>query len=230
MDIPLFMQPREPLTPKQEQVYRTLKEYILEHGKSPTVQELRNKLGAKWPNAVHKILVTLEEKDYILRRKGSRRNIELRRVDVFGELEPTISVPVVASVGCDDLSVFAQDSGYHDEFLEVDKAVLEGCEHPVAVRAVGSSMNDAGINEGDYVLVRPGSNAQSGDQIAAIVGDMITIKKLDRQNGLTILRPVSKDPKYKPIVMRGDFAVARKIIAVIPSPGAVYADVVPIEQ
>ncbi len=100
----------------------------------------------------------------------------------------------------------------------------------MAVRAIGSSMNDAGLNDGDYVIVRAGNDAQNGDKVAAIVGDMITIKKLDRQNGLTILRPVSKDPKYKPIVMRGDFAVAGKVIAVIPSPGAVYADVVPIEQ
>ena len=60
--------------------------------------------------------------------------------------------------------------------------------------------------------------------------DMITIKKLDRQNGLTILRPISKDPKYKPIVMRGDFAIAGKVITVVPNPGAVYAEVVSIEQ
>ena len=88
--------------------------------------------SAPWCN-ISKIL---EHKGYIVRRKNAWRNIELRNADgAWG----TVSIPVVANVGCDDLSVFAQEQ--HDEFIEVDKKIVEESGEIVAVRAVGDSMH-----------------------------------------------------------------------------------------
>jgi repressor LexA len=139
----------------------------------------------------------------------------------------TASVPVVASVGCDDLSLFTQEESMHDEFLEVDRSIVESEDSGiVAVRAVGDSMQDAGINPGDYVLIRFTEDAQNGDRVAAIVGDMVTVKRLERHGGVTVLWPESKDPRYKPIVLREDFKIAGKVLCVIPNPGAEITEVV----
>ncbi|HYF13269.1 MAG TPA: transcriptional repressor LexA [Candidatus Paceibacterota bacterium] len=213
-----------PLTTKQERVYSEIKKRI-RGGDSPTIDELRKALKFKSLRTVVQYLEVLERKGYIVRRKNAKRNIELRSEDSASH---TVSVPVVANVGCDDLTLFAQEE--QDEFLEVDKAIVEGSskdeEGIVAVRAVGDSMEDAGINPGDYVLIRFTDEAEDGDRVAAIIGDMVTVKRYKRQGGVTILYPESKNPKYKPIVLREDFKIAGKVLCVIPNPHAEYTEVV----
>ncbi|HWB34294.1 MAG TPA: S24 family peptidase, partial [Candidatus Paceibacterota bacterium] len=191
--------------------------------------ELRKLLQVSSLRTVTQYLESLEEKGYIVRRKHARRNIELRGADADGmPAHDTVSVPVVANVGCDDLSLFAQEQ--RDEFLEVDTALAEGPRGDegsiVAVRAVGDSMEDAGIHPGDYVLIRFTNEAQNGDRVAAIVGDMVTVKRYERREGVTILYPESKNPKYKPIVLREDFKIAGKVLCVIPNPHAEITEVV----
>ena len=213
-----------PLTTKQQRVYSELQKRVTRSGESPTLDELRRALKLKSLRTVTQYLEILERKGYIVRRKNAKRNIELRDGEAMAA---TVSVPVVANVGFDDLSLFAQEE--RDEFLEVDKSIAQnsGTENSiVAVRAVGDSMQDAGINPGDYVLIRFTDEAQNGDRVAAIVGDMVTVKRYERKNGVTILYPESKNPKYKPIVLREDFKIAGKVLCVIPSPTAELTEVV----
>jgi SOS-response transcriptional repressor LexA len=111
------------LTPKQERVLTAIKMHIITSKESPTLSELRAALGVSSLRTVTQYLESLERKGYIVRRKWGRRNIELRNATDDGMPSfSLISIPVVANVGCDDLSVFASDQ--HDEFLEVDKKLL----------------------------------------------------------------------------------------------------------
>lgn len=203
------------LTGKQKRVLENISLYIQAKGEPPTLEELRRNLGFKSLRTVVQYLDILERKGYMVRRKYARRNIELRPIDAEGRTETLVSVPVVANVGCDDLSTFAQEQ--YDEFLQVDKKIVEENGDIVAVRAVGDSMLDAGINSGDYILVQFTDNVKSGDRVAAIVGDMVTVKRLERRDGVTILYPENKDPKYKPIVLREDFKIAGRVLCVIPA-------------
>jgi len=214
------------LTYKQKRVLDNIRLYIGAKGEPPTLEELRKNLGLRSIRTVAQYIEALESKGYVVRRRGAWRNIELRNVDGgWG----TVNVPVVANVGCDDLSTFANNPE-HDEFLEVDKKIVEeGDGGIVAVRAVGESMADAGIHSGDYVLIRFTEHAENGDRIAAIVGDMVTVKRLERRDGFTILHPENKDPKYKPIVLREDFKIAGKVLCVIPKLDAVHEEVVRLE-
>ncbi len=214
------------LTQKQERVYGILKAYLLADGRSPTLEQLRETLGFQSLRTVTQYLDTLERKGYIIRRKNAIRNIELRDMD--GVVTQTITVPVVANVGCDDLSVFASEQ--RDEFLEVDKALIDDEGDIVAVRAIGDSMNDAGINTGDYVLIRFTDHAENGDRVAAVVNDMVTVKRLERRKGMTILWPESKDPRFKPIILRENFKIAGKVLCVIPAPQIEITEVVPIQE
>jgi repressor LexA len=203
------------LTSKQKRVLENISLYIQAKGEPPTLEELRKNLGFKSLRTVVQYLDILERKGYMVRRKYARRNIELRPIDAEGRTETLVPIPVVANVGCDDLSTFAQEQ--YDEFLQVDKKIVEENGDIVAVRAVGDSMLDAGIQSGDYILVQFTDNVKSGDRVAAIVGDMVTVKRLERRDGVTILYPENKDPKYKPIVLREDFKIAGRVLCVIPA-------------
>ena len=215
-----------PLTHKQQRVLNNIRLYIEAKGVPPTLEELRKNLGLKSLRTVTQYLESLERKGYIVRRKHAHRNIELRAVDADSHATTLVSVPVVANVGCDDLSVYAQEQS--DEFLQVDKHIVEESGEIVAVRAVGDSMLDAGVNSGDYILVQFTDNVKSGDRVAAIVGDMVTVKRLERRQGVTILYPESPDPKYKPIVLHEDFKIAGKVLCIIPASVADLSDVVPV--
>ena len=106
------------LTGKQKRVLDNIQLYINAKGEPPTLDELRQNLGFKSLRTVVQYIETLERKGYVVRRRYSHRNIELRAVDAEGRSAMLVSVPVVANVGCDDLSVFAQEQS--DEFLQVD--------------------------------------------------------------------------------------------------------------
>ncbi len=217
-----------PLTHKQQRVLENIRLYVEAKGVPPTLEELKKNLGLKSLRTVTQYLEALERKGYILRRKHAHRNIELRAVDAANHATTLVSVPVVANVGCDDLSVFAQE--HSDEVLQVDKHIVEEAGEIVAVRAIGDSMLDAGINSGDYILVQFTDNVKSGDRVAAIVGDMVTVKRLERRQGVTVLYPESKDPKYKPIVLHEDFKIAGKVLCIIPAAVAEQTDVVPLNE
>ena len=216
------------LTGKQKRVLDNIKLYLDAKGIPPTHDELRKNLGFKSLRTVTQYLEILERKGHIVRRKNARRNIDLRAVDAAGTSATLVSVPVVANVGCDNLSVFAQENS--DEYLQVDKKIVDVAGDIVAVRAVGESMADAGIGSGDYILVQFTDRVESGDRVAAIVGDMITVKRLIRQGGVTVLYPESKDPKYKPIVLREDFKIAGKVLCVISASLAEAPEVLPEED
>ena len=216
------------LTGKQKRVLDNIQLYINAKGEPPTLDELRQNLGFKSLRTVVQYIETLERKGYVVRRRYSHRNIELRAVDAEGRSAMLVSVPVVANVGCDDLSVFAQEQS--DEFLQVDKQIVDEVHGEiVAVRAVGDSMADAGVKSGDYILVQFTDKVKSGDRVAAIIGDMVTVKRLERRNGVTILYPESKDPKYKPIVLRDNFKIAGRVLCIIPAGVAQMDEVVSVE-
>ncbi len=216
------------ITSKQKRVLDNIELYIKAKGEPPTLDELRKNLGFKSLRTVMQYIETLERKGYLVRRKHMRRNIELRTIDAEGRTATLVSIPVVANVGCDDLSVFAQEQS--DEFLQVDKHIVESSGDIVAVRAVGDSMADAGVKSGDYILVQFTDKVKSGDRVAAIIGDMVTVKRLERRHGVTILYPESKDPKYKPIILREDFKIAGRVLCIIPAAVAEFEDVVPVVE
>jgi len=218
---------KQTLTKKQENLYKVILDYFKNNGFSPTLEELKEKIKIKSLNTVVYHLSALEKKGYIRRQKNAKRNIEI--IDYGNFNSPTTkTIPVFASVGCDDLSVIANE--HHDEFIEVDSNLVGNKNDIYAVRAVGDSMNDAGIENGDYILVEKTEVAENGEKVVAIVGDMVTVKKLERKGGVTVLWPESKDTKYRPIILQENFKIAGKVICTIPGNSMDVSDVVPISQ
>ncbi|MFH0852844.1 MAG: transcriptional repressor LexA [bacterium] len=203
------------LTPKQKAFYEALKESIKQNGQSPTVTELRTLLKFSSPRAVTQYLEALERKGLIERARYERRGIRLRESaheDARGE---TVTIPVMASAGCDNVSVLAERS--FDDYICIAKELLDGRnkEKIVAIRAVGNSMDEAGVNEGDYVLVEITHAVYDNDLVVAIVDNFAVIKKIEFANNAVILKPVSSDPQYKPIIVSRNFQIFGKVIDVV---------------
>lgn len=215
---------KKPLTKKQQEIYSYIKGYLKEYIKSPTLEEIKSHTGVGAVNTIVQHLKALEKKGYINRKKYSR-DIEIKE----DREDMTISIPVLAYAGCDDLSVFAEQNNV-DEYIEVDKKIVGNKKEVVAVRATGDSMNNSGILDGDYVLIELTDNVLPGEKVVAIVNDMITIKKLEKRGDYIILKPDSTDTKYKPIILDSDFKIAGKVICSIPGQSMDIAEeIVPIE-
>ena len=213
------------LTEKQKQFYESLKRLVEKNGESPTVAELVHLMKFSSPRAVTQYLESLERKGLIERRRYERRGIRLRELNGDGQEDnssgnvATINIPVIASAGCDQMAIFAQRN--FGDYVCVATSLLQGVkkDNVVCVKAIGDSMVDAGIKEGDYVLVEvteAGSDAvHDGNLVVAIIDSFAVIKKIEFASNAVVLRPVSSDPQYKPIILQRDFQIFGKVIDVI---------------
>jgi repressor LexA len=218
---------------------------IEKSGESPTIAELVRRMKFSSPHAVTQYLQSLERKGLIERRRYERRGIRLKGMDgitfgydiggsgggvaAAGNIA-TVTIPVIASVGCDHMAVFAQRN--FGDYICVATELLQGVkkDNVVCVKAVGDSMADAGIKAGDYVLVEVTEAVHEGDLVVAIIDDFAVIKKLEFASNAVILRPVSSDPQYKPIILRRDFHIFGRVIDVIRVKPRAEMEIVPLYQ
>ncbi len=217
------------LTANQKKFYEVLKTYIAKHGRSPTVGEMTKAMHFSSPRSVTQYLEALENKGLIRRWRYKNRGIELVSSSRSFEIGK-INIPVIASAGCDQMSVFAEQA--FGDFICVDKALLAGRpkERMVSIRAIGNSMDEAGVRDSDHVLVEVTEDLRDNDIVVAIIDNFAVIKKLTLANNAVILNPVSSDPSYKPIILRRDFKLFGKVIDIIRAPQKGELEVVPIYE
>ncbi len=201
------------LTEKQKRFYDSLRMLIERRGESPTVAELVRLMKFSSPRAVTQYLESLERKGLIERRRYERRGIRL--LEGEGNGGKTVNIPVIASAGCDNVNVFAQRN--LGDYVCVSMGLLQGRDknRVVCVKAIGDSMVDAGIKEGDYVLTEVTEDITQNDLVVAIIDSFAVIKKIDFAQNAIVLHPVSSNPEYKPIILRRDFRIFGKVIDII---------------
>lgn len=200
------------LTPKQKKVYEYIHSYIGENSISPTVLEIAEKFCFSSLRTVTQYLESLEKKGLISRSPYQKRGIKILQFNPFSQ---TVTLPIVSSAGCDNLSVFADPK--YDEYVTLDREFLhdKNPQEVVVFKAVGNSMVDAGINTGDWVLTDITENIVQKDKVVAIVDGMAVIKQIHFSPNAVILSPMSNDPQYRPIIMKKDFKVFGKVLDVI---------------
>ncbi len=203
----------EKLTEKQKRFYDGLRRLIGKKGESPTVAELVRLMKLSSPRAATQYLESLERKGLIERHRYERRGIRL--IDVAGRAPMTVQIPVFGSAGCDNMAVFAHRN--LGDYICIATQLLQGRnkDNVVCIKAVGDSMLDAGIKEGDHVLVEVTEDVGENDLVVAIIDSFAVIKKLQFASNAVILQPVSSDPQYKPVILRRDFRIFGKVIDVI---------------
>lgn len=204
------------LTRLQEDTLFIIKRHIAKYGQSPTITELKKELGLSSLRSVTQRLEALEKKGFITRNRFQQRSIKVVHASSVYLPPDFVAVPVIASAGCDAMEVYAQDE--FGEFIAVDRKLLGRATSIAAIKAIGDSMQDAGIHHGDHVVVEVTDQVKDGDRVVAIIGNMAVIKRLEHAHGKAILHPENATGSYKPIVVsEEDSKVFGKVLSVIPN-------------
>jgi repressor LexA len=195
------------LSPKQKLLLNIIKEYRRKHGESPTLSELQTMLGVPFLNSVVHLLGKLEEKGYIQRAKGVDRGIT-----PVGNTQMTINIPVVGAVAC-GRPLLAQENV--EGYIPVDrKLISDDPKKYFFLKAMGDSMDRAGIKDGDMVLIHSQQKARPEERVIALIDDEATIKIFRPGDGFVALVPKSSNPANKPIILRKNFAIQGIVKAV----------------
>lgn len=217
------------LTPTQKHTLEYIERYIRTNSKAPTITELGRALNLNSLRSVTQRLEGLERKGLITRDKFQQRSIKIVEGVTEQLDQDLIQIPVIASAGCDTMDVYAEQE--YSEYIMVDKSLI-GARTPntniVAVRAVGDSMQDAGIHSGDYVIVEVTDRVDNGDRVVALLGNMAVIKRYERVDEVVYLNPENRYGTYHPIIVKQeDSRVFGKVLSIIP--GTEWVDDIKIE-
>jgi len=201
------------LSKRELQALRTIRKYLFDFGKMPSVRKLMRELEYKSPRSASVIINDLEKKG-ILRKKqdGSFQLTEFELPEDFGTREQTIKIPLLGSVAC-GLPIFAEENIEANIPISI-KLIKKGHKY-FLLRAKGDSMDNAGINDGDLVLIRQQQHAENGDKVVALIDDEATIKEYHHTGSLVVLKPKSNNKKYQPIILSDEFRIQGIVEAVI---------------
>jgi repressor LexA len=182
-----------PLTERQERLLRIIETSVAKRGYVPTLQEMASAMGIASLQGVKDHLTALERKGYLRRTPGRRRAIEVTQpiTPIAG------SIPILGRVAAGRPLLAVEN---REGALSLDNSLLGNGSH-FALRVQGDSMIEAGISEGDYVIVRQQEAANPGDIVVALLGEEVTVKRLRKKGGVLFLE--AANPAYEPIPLTG---------------------------
>ncbi|HEU4975186.1 MAG TPA: transcriptional repressor LexA [Baekduia sp.] len=186
------------LTKRQQEIFDFIKRYSAKHGYPPTVRDIGKAVGLASSSTVHAHLANLEKLGLLRRDPSKPRALELldkassavgnameEAVDNVRSLVRPTGLPVVGQVAAGQ-PILAEEN--IEEYVEVPP-VAGGEQGEYILRIRGESMIDAGILDGDYVVVRKQENATDGDIVVALVGEEATVKRFFREADHVRLQP-----------------------------------------
>ena len=205
------------LTKRQTQIFDFILSNIDKFGYPPSIPEVQRRFSFKSPNAVQSHFDALERKGYVSRRPHKSRGIEVlvHTAQKENNDNNVSTIPIVGDISAGS-PVFAQENIEGE--LAVDRSLVKDPKGVFALRVKGNSMIDAGILEGDHVVVRQQQSAEEGDIIVALIEDEATVKKFykDKSVNRIILQPANKnmEPIYVDLSYN-NFMILGKVIGVI---------------
>ncbi len=203
------------LTGRQREIYEFIVAFRRENGCSPSIPEIQRAFGIRSPNGVVGHLQALQTKGYIRRaERGSRQ------VDVVGEVPSALIaaaalrvLPIYGSIPAGPPTEYR--SLHPDGTATMDEALLgfrpkEGC---FLLKVRGDSMKDAGVLNGDMVLIEPTPSPREGQMVAALIDGESTLKRLVRLKGRWFLK--AENPAYPEMYPRADLVIQGVVRSVI---------------
>ena len=191
----------KPLSKSQQRILDYLKE-CSENGRVPSVREICDHTGLSSTSTVHHHLKALEGKGLIVREHGVNRCIQ-----ITGE-EKSVNVPVVGKVAAGEPITAIQNIEF---YVPVSEQLKRGREL-FALRIQGESMVNAGILDGDIVIVHRTPVAENGEIVVAMVEDSATVKRFYKENGHFRLQP--ENDSYEPIIV-DEVVLLGKVVSLI---------------
>jgi repressor LexA len=175
------------LTKRQQEIFDFIRKYSAKYGYPPTVRDIGKAVGLASSSTVHAHLANLEKIGLLRRDPSKPRAIELldRAVESVRGIVRGESLPLVGSVAAGE-PMLAEENV--EEYVSVPE-LAGGADGEYVLRIRGDSMKDAGILEGDFVVVHSQDTAQDGDVVVALLGEEATVKRFFRESDHIRLQP-----------------------------------------
>lgn len=183
------------ITGKQREILEYIKEMILKKGYPPAVREICEAVHLKSTSSVHSHLESLEKNGYIRRDPTKPRTIEILDDDFALTRRELVNVPVIGTVAA-GVPILAEQN--IEDYLPIPAEILPNKE-VFMLKVKGNSMIEAGIYNGDKVIVAKQPNAENGDKVVALVDDSATVKTFYKENGHFRLQP--ENSSMDPIIL-----------------------------
>jgi repressor LexA len=175
------------LTKRQQEIFDFVKRYAGEHGYPPTVRDIGQAIGLTSSSTVHAHLANLEKLGLLRRDPTKPRAIEVL-VDKAKQVVAPAGLPLVGQVAAGSPVLAEQNI---EEYVPVP-GIAGGDEGEFVLRVKGDSMVDAGILEGDHVIVRRQESASNGEIVVALVDEEATVKRFYREKDHVRLQPENR--------------------------------------
>lgn len=195
----------ETLTDRQSQIFQFITGYLSERGFPPTHREIMRRFKMKSTRGVARHLETLEKKGYLTRSRGARA------LEVHGLSK---GIPVIGKVAAGAPILAIENI---EARIDLNRTFARGRDL-FFLKVKGESMIQAGILEGDYLLIKSQANAETGEIVVALVNGEATVKRFEKKRERILLH--AANPAFPPIEITsksGDFRIVGKAIAVIRS-------------
>ena len=216
--------PKDRLSKRQTAIYEFICSYTSEHGYPPSVREIGSAVGLASPSTVHMHLKVLQERGLIKRDSKKPRTIEVvtdepesqvegeRLAEVRQDPNPgSIALPLVGRVAA-GLPILAEQNV--EETISLPTSIV-GDASSFMLRVHGSSMINAGIFDGDLIVVREQHDAHDGEIVVALIDDSATVKTFYRERDRIRLQPEndSMEPIYaeNPVILGRVTALVRSL-------------------
>jgi repressor LexA len=207
--------PREPrsskypdLTVRQELVYDFIIAYCKDHPYPPTVREIQRCLKVKSTSTVHYALNGLAVAGYIVRNGGKMRTIEIIDRDRFAQ--DVLMAPIIGSIAAGE-PILAEEN--IRDYYPLPSSFSASSNSIFILDVKGESMINAGILNGDFVIVEQRDTAENGEIVAALLDDSATVKRFFREDDHIRLQP--ENDAMEPIIVKEDIRILGKIIGLI---------------
>lgn len=163
---------------KLTRVMDYIRKFSEENGYTPSVREIGKECGIKSTATVHSYIARLQSKGYLNKTENKKRAVTIGK-------GTGVTVPLIGTVTAGQ-PIFAYEN--YEEYFTFPVGEFKG-EELFMLRVQGTSMIDAGIMDGDKIIVRRQETAQNGDIVIALVEDSATVKRFFAKNGQIILHP-----------------------------------------
>jgi repressor LexA len=180
---------------KQKEILEYLKSQIINKGYPPAVREICEAVKLKSTSSVHSHLETLEKNGYIRRDPSKPRAIEIIDDEFNLTRRELVNVPIVGSIAAGQPILAVENI---ESYFPIPSEYMPN-EETFMLKVKGDSMINAGIHNGDFILVQKQSHAKNGDYVVALLGEEVTVKTFYKENGYYRLQP--ENDLLEPIIV-----------------------------
>ena len=196
------------ISKKQQEILDYIKNEILNRGFPPAVREICEAVNLRSTSSVHSHLESLEKNGYIRRDPTKPRAIEIVDDNFNLVRREVVNVPIVGRVAAGEPLLALENI---ESYFPIPAEFMPNAQTFI-LNVQGESMINAGILDGDHVIVEQCSTAKNGDMVVALVEDSATVKTFYKEDGYYRLQP--ENDYMDPIIVKGELQILGKVIGV----------------